>query len=194
MIEVEDLLDRVAAEDARERGSLHDRHEHEQHHERAHVRRDEVVQRDAGRVRGEHRHVRDAARIRVAQDPVPAERGEHRLCTLEEAAEEDVADRDLGEGVPEALEPAEDVDPGEVERRERDEEPGDPRGDADDPAPRGVRREGRVDHDVGHRASLTVLSADRRAARAALRSRRSLKPRPHAAAGACVSRTRAPSA
>ncbi len=114
----------------------------------------EVVQRDAGRVRREHRHVRDSARIRIAEDPVPAEGGEHRLRALEEAAQDDVADRDLGEGAPELLEPAEDVDPGEVQRRERDEEADDPRGDTEDPPFRWIGGGGRGEGDVGDRASL----------------------------------------
>ena len=83
---VEDLLDHVAGEDSRERRPSDDRDVHDERHERAHVRRDDVVQRDAGGVGGEHGHVRDAAGIRVAQDPVPAEGGQHRLGALEEAA------------------------------------------------------------------------------------------------------------
>ena len=150
--DVEDLLHDVAAEDARERRALDDRDEHEEHHERAHVRGHEVVERDARRVRGEHRHVGDAAGIRVAEDPVPAEGREHCLQSLEEAAQDDVADRDLGERAPEVLEPAEDVDPRQVERREGEERPDDPRGDAEDRravVDRRRRERGRATSDIG---------------------------------------------
>ena len=93
--EVEDLLDHVAGEDARERRATHDRHEHEQGDERAHVRGHVVVQRDADCVRSQYLHVRRTARIRVAEDPVPAERGEHSLEPLEDAPDEDVDDGDV---------------------------------------------------------------------------------------------------
>ncbi len=58
--------------------------------------------------------------IRIAQDPIPAERGQGRLCTLKETAEDDVADRDLRYRVPELLEPAGDVNPGELEPADDD--------------------------------------------------------------------------
>ena len=107
---VEDLLDHVAGEDSGEVRPSDDRDVHDERDERAHVRRDDVVQRNAGGVGREHGHVGHAAGIRVAQDPVPAERGQQRLGALEEAAQDDVAERDRGDRVPEALEPAPDVD------------------------------------------------------------------------------------
>ena len=88
-----------------------------------------LFERHARRVRGQHRHERDAARVRVAEDPVPAEPCERRLQSLEEAAQDDVADGDLGEGVPQFLEPADDVDPRELQEDEDDERPDDPRCD-----------------------------------------------------------------
>ena len=127
--EVKDLLDDVAAEHAGERRALDDRDVHEEHHERAHVRGHEVVERHAGGVRGEHRHVRDAARVGVAQDPVPAECRQDCLQALEEAPQDEVAERDVGDGVPELREPAPDVDPHQLQEDEDDERPDDPRCD-----------------------------------------------------------------
>ena len=181
--EVEDLLDDIAAEDAGERRSLDDRDVHEEHHERAHVRGHEVVQCDAGRVGGEHRHVRDAAGVRVAQDPVPAECGEHGLEPLEETAQDDVADRDLGERAPELLEPAPDVDPGQMQEDEDEERPDDPRGDPEQPVLLGIGCGRRRDCDVGHRTSLTCVAdggGERRGAVSTppLRRRASRRPAP----------------
>ncbi len=151
---VEDLLDHVAGEDSRERRPADDRDVHDERHERAHVRRDDVVQGDAGGVGREHGHVGDAAGIRVAQDPVPAEGGQHRLGALEEAAQDDVAERDRGDRVPEALEPTPDVDAEELQNDEDDEDPDEPGGDPQDAPPRMLTRgrRAKLDGGLGHRA------------------------------------------
>ena len=124
--EVEDLLDDVAGEDPGERRAAHDGDVHHERHERPDVRGEEVVERHACRIRRKHGHVRDPARVRVAKDPVPAERGERRLRGLEDAAEDDVEERDLGDRVPQLADPAPDVDPREMEQREHDDEPEQP--------------------------------------------------------------------
>ena len=149
--EVEDLLDHVAGEDARERRATHDCHEHEQGDERAHVRGHVVVQRDADCVRSQYLHVRRTARIRVAEDPVPAERGEHRLEPLEDAPDEDVDDGDVRDRGPQLLEPREDVDAGEAQRDEDREDPDEPGGDAQHAPPRmlDVRGDG-LESGLGH--------------------------------------------
>ncbi len=124
--EVEDLLDHVAGQNPRERRTRHDRDEHQQRHERPQVCGDEVVEGNSCGVTRENRHVRHAARVRVTQDPVPAEGSQRRLEALEDAAEDDVTDRDLGERVPEALEPAPDVDAEKMEHDQEEHEPHDP--------------------------------------------------------------------
>ena len=140
--QVEDLLHHVSGDDSGERRASNDSDEHEQHHERAHVRRDVVVERDTHRVGRQDRHERHAARVRVAQDAVPAKRSQRRLHTLEQAAEDDVPDRDLGDGVPELFEPADDVDSRELQHADDDQRPADPSGDAQDAPPRVLRGDG----------------------------------------------------
>ena len=124
--EVEDLLDDVAGEDPGERRAAHDGDVHHEGDERPDVGGEEVVERHACRVRREDGHVGDPARVRVAKDPVPAERGEGRLRGLEDAAEDDVEERDPGDGVPELAEPAPDVDAREMEQGEQDDQPDEP--------------------------------------------------------------------
>src|SRR6476619_4125686 len=149
---VEDLLDEVAGENPRERRAANDRDVHHERDERADVGGEEVVERDSRRVRREHGHVRHAARVRVAENPVPAECGEGRLQCLEDAAEQDVDDRDVGEGVPELGDPAPHVDAGQVEQHEQQHEAEDPGDDLDDPTPLGGLDE--RDRGLGHGQSL----------------------------------------
>ena len=158
---VEDLLDHVAGEDSRERRPADDRDVHDERHERAHVRGDDVVQRNAGRVRGEHGHVRHTAGVRIAQDPVPAECGQQGLGALEEAAQNHVAERDVGDRVPQALQPTPDVDADRLQNEEDDEDPYEPGGDPQDAPPRMLTRGRRAELDggIGHPREPNVPSS-----------------------------------
>jgi hypothetical protein len=132
----EDLLHDRPAEHAREVGAGDDRHEHQQHHERADVGRKEAVESDAGRIGGEHLPVgHRRARERLAEDEVPAQRRERRLERLEREAGDEVPEPDPREGVPHAREPAGHVDAEQLERRDPQGDPRQPGQHLDQPPP-----------------------------------------------------------
>ena len=127
----EDLLDEICRQRAREGAGRDDGHEHEQRHEGADVRRQEVVHRDPDRVGGHDGADLDVPGIRGAQDAVVGEAGKDRLRRLDGECEDDVAGRDLPDLVPEVLEPPDDVDPEEVEDHDDERGPEQPGGHLD---------------------------------------------------------------
>ena len=153
----EDLLHEVGGERAGEGRGRDDRGEHDQRRERADVRGQEVVHRDADGVGGHDRPELDLARIGRAQDPVVRKPRQERLSGLEEERRDDVAGRNVLDLVPEVLQPADDVDPEEVEDEDDDDGADDPAGDLDQPAPPGrIVERGDVRDGLAHRRAWGV--------------------------------------
>ena len=114
---VEDFLDHVAGDHAGEGGARDRRQEHQQHHERADVGGQHEVERHGGRVAGVDLYPahRDPA-VGEAQDRVPGVRGGGRLQRDQGDPGEQVADRDLGDRVPQVFEPPAQIPAEEVRR------------------------------------------------------------------------------
>jgi hypothetical protein len=103
----EDLLHEVAGEDPRERGPGDDRREHEEHGERAEIRRQNAVQGNGDRVTRDDRERLDpVGRIAGPEDPDPGERRENGLQRLQNEPEHQIPDCDVRDRVPKVGDPA----------------------------------------------------------------------------------------
>ena len=131
----EDLVHQVAGKDSGEGRAGHDRHEHQEHHERPDVRRQYAVHRDRGRVRRDDRPLpHPGVWVGRADNEDPRERREVRLRGLEDDAGDQVAGRDLLDRVPDRRDPVPDRDPEEIADEEEEREPAQPDPDSEKPA------------------------------------------------------------
>lgn len=76
-----------------------------------------------------------AGRVRGPEDGHPGECDETGLGGLEDDAEDEVAGRDLGDGIQELLDPAQQIDAERLAGEAEESEAADPRGDAEQPLP-----------------------------------------------------------
>ena len=130
---VEDLLDEVRGDRSAERAGRDDRDEHQERHERPEVGRQEAVSGDADGVGGDDRPDRHLAGVGGAEDPVVRDACEDGLGRLEDERGDQVARRDRGHLVPEALDPALDVEAEQLADQKEDRDPENPGADLDEP-------------------------------------------------------------
>ena len=132
----EDLLDDHPAQDSREARAWDHRDERQNHYEGSEVRREEPVERHACRVGSQHLQVRDLGMRKArAQDEVPSDGGEGGLHSLDRPPGEEVAERDLGQRVPDTAQPITNVDADDVQDADDEDDPNEPRGHLAEPAP-----------------------------------------------------------